>query len=120
MGREVSEYVKEYFDSLPRAMFTVFRCSFGDCATRGGTPIFEYVTEHYGGFYAFLYAMYLFLMTIGLFNVISAIFVESIIAAAKHLNTLKLQSRLRDEKLTAHGIATIIKRCFMILNKHRH
>merc|ERR1719217_1448433 len=60
-----------FFQTVPRSMFTVFRCSFGDCSTIGGTPIFEFVTEEYGGLYGFCYCLFIFVMTIGLFNVIS-------------------------------------------------
>jgi hypothetical protein len=110
LGTKEKENISEYFDTVPRSMFTVFRCSFGDCSTSGGVPIFEYVTEAYGGVYAFAYCMFVFLMTIGLFNVISAIFVDSTMAAAATLNEKKRQDRLADERLWSTNTAVLIRR----------
>merc|ERR1712232_969780 len=46
LGKDDVENVKIYFDSVARAMFTVFRCSFGDCSAHGGVPIPEYINLH--------------------------------------------------------------------------
>lgn len=88
-----------FFNSVPRSMFTTFRCSFGDCSTSGGVPIFEYVNESYGAAASIFYCLFVFGVTIGIFNVISAIFVESTMAAASELQTSKKKARLQDEQL---------------------
>jgi hypothetical protein len=98
-GRQDYDNVKPYFDSVPRAMFTVFRCSFGDCATKGGVPIFEWVHEHYGATHSFLYCLLVFIVTIGLFNVISAIFVESTMSAAAANEQQMKKDRMADQNL---------------------
>merc|ERR1719230_1464684 len=82
LGNRDVEYVKEYFDAVPRSLFTTFRCAFGDCATNGGTPIFEFVYDAYGGAMIAFYCFFTFAMVVGLFNVISAIFVETTMEAA--------------------------------------
>merc|ERR1719471_1704922 len=57
---------KWYFRNVLRSMFTVFRCSFGDCSTAGGTPIFESVFQSASGnFYICFYIFYSFLVSIG-------------------------------------------------------
>jgi len=99
----------EYFNSVPRAALTIFRCSFGDCATHGGTPIFEHVTQHHGVGYTFIYGLFLFGMSIGLFNVISAIFVESTMTVAKEHEKGQKQKRLQNDKLWATRITTLIR-----------
>jgi hypothetical protein len=96
LGTRQVDSVTEYFDSVPRALLTVFRCSFGDCSTHAGTPIFEFVTDSYGGAYGLIHCIFIFFVTIGLFNVISAIFVDATLAAASEQNTHKLRERLGD------------------------
>merc|ERR1712139_489389 len=96
-GRKEVEHVSLYFNSVPRSMFTVFRCSFGDCSSRGGMPIFEHVYHHYGFRYSAVYALFVFVVTIGLFNVISAIFVESTMAAAIASQLAAKKARMADE-----------------------
>lgn len=47
-GRGSDETVNPFFDSVPRSMFTTFRCSFGDCSTHGGTPLLEHINSEFG------------------------------------------------------------------------
>jgi hypothetical protein len=108
-GNDDVENVQFYFSTVPRAMFTIFRCSFGDCSAMGGVPIPEYITVAYGGGFAIGYCMFIFIMTIGLFNVISAIFVDSTMTAAATAAFRKRQRRLDDEHRWAGNVCTIIK-----------
>merc|ERR1712032_1768567 len=41
LGESHVERVRQHFYTVPRAFLTMFRCSFGDCTTIFGTPIFE-------------------------------------------------------------------------------
>merc|ERR1712224_1101338 len=68
-SHNMTEY---HFSSVPRAMFTVLRCSFGDCTDYEGVPLFAQgsITVR------MLYCVFMFVVTIGLFNIISAVFVE--------------------------------------------
>merc|ERR1719203_226356 len=94
LGRRQIENVTELFDSVPRSMLTTFRCSFGDCNTIGGAPLFEQVQIAHGGFASLFYCIFVFAVTIGIFNVISAIFVESTMEAAMSLQASKKAARL--------------------------
>merc|ERR1712241_1112084 len=85
------------------------RCSFGDCTTDGGTPIFEHVTLFRGGVWSFVYSGFNFIVVIGLFNVISAIFVESTMAAAAKLQVSKLKKRLNDESRWAVNFVILLR-----------
>merc|ERR1711971_312343 len=86
-----------------------FRCSLGDCSSISGTPIFEHVHLEYGTFFSIVYCCYWFFVTVGLFNVISAIFVESTLAAGQNLELAKKKARIADDVLWATRITTIIK-----------
>eukprot|EP00930_Biecheleria_cincta_P087337 TRINITY_DN76580_c0_g1_i1.p1 TRINITY_DN76580_c0_g1~~TRINITY_DN76580_c0_g1_i1.p1 ORF type:complete len:565 (-),score=89.12 TRINITY_DN76580_c0_g1_i1:113-1807(-) len=109
-GRQLVDNVYDYFESVPRAMFTTFRCSFGDCSTASGTPIFEHVQEYYGAGSSVLYSMSVFVVTVGLFNVISAIFVESTMVAREAKERVSLRARLEDERLWATSVALLVRR----------
>eukprot|EP00931_Biecheleriopsis_adriatica_P006233 TRINITY_DN107670_c0_g1_i1.p1 TRINITY_DN107670_c0_g1~~TRINITY_DN107670_c0_g1_i1.p1 ORF type:complete len:623 (+),score=98.27 TRINITY_DN107670_c0_g1_i1:43-1911(+) len=117
IGRVVSAPVHVWFDSVARSMFSTFRCSFGDCSTGSGTPIFEHVQEELGWIYSLVYCLFLFSVTVGLFNVISAIFVESTMAAASKLELAKKRSRLADEKLLALRVTQLIQ-CMLRHSEH--
>jgi len=108
-GRRKVDNVFELFNTVPRSMLTTFRCSFGDCSTAGGVPIFEYVHESYGGFASLCYCIFVFSITIGIFNVISAIFVESTMNAASALDRAEKNARLADRELWNTRITTLIR-----------
>lgn len=110
--------VEQYFETVPRSMFTIFRCSFGDCSALGGVPIPEHITKRYGGLSALGYCFFIFMMTIGLFNVISAIFVDSTMTAAAEHALRKRQDRLNDEKRWAASVCGIIKKLAVACPEH--
>eukprot|EP00929_Paragymnodinium_shiwhaense_P095375 TRINITY_DN5647_c1_g1_i1.p1 TRINITY_DN5647_c1_g1~~TRINITY_DN5647_c1_g1_i1.p1 ORF type:complete len:270 (-),score=40.34 TRINITY_DN5647_c1_g1_i1:335-1144(-) len=114
LGNGQHPIVHDYFSDVPRAMVTTFRCSFGDCATIEGTPIFEHVDEAYGLGTSFMLCLFAFAMTIGMFNVISAIFVESTLAAATSLKLKQKNERLQDNALWSSRISLIVRRIGML------
>jgi len=99
-----------YFRNVSRSMFTVFRCSFGDCSTAAGMPLIEEVTTIYSGFVAFAYCLFVFFVTIGMFNVISAIFVDATMGASAALQVNKQRERLDDRSLWARSVSTLVQR----------
>ena len=108
LGRRDVHNVREWFDSVPRSMFSTFRCSFGDCSTISGQPIFEFVQQDMGTFYSLIYCLFVFSITIGLFNVISAIFVETTMEAAQKLAQEKKMAAHANEKLLASRVTRLI------------
>eukprot|EP00929_Paragymnodinium_shiwhaense_P072252 TRINITY_DN36669_c0_g1_i1.p1 TRINITY_DN36669_c0_g1~~TRINITY_DN36669_c0_g1_i1.p1 ORF type:complete len:734 (+),score=155.45 TRINITY_DN36669_c0_g1_i1:110-2203(+) len=109
LGRNMYPNIYEYFSDVPRAMITTFRCSFGDCSTLAGTPIFEHVDERYGIWFSAFYCLFNFTMAIGMFNVISAIFVQSTMAAATGMKTKQKKQRLQDDDLWSTRVSTIVR-----------
>jgi len=118
LGRRQTDNVYEFFDSVPRSMFTTFRCSFGDCSTAGGAPIFEFINKDYGWPVSVFCCFFVFAVTIGLFNVISAIFVKSAMVAAMALEASKKQARLQDEQLWNSRITTLVRRIMDVSPDH--
>jgi len=97
------------FESVPMSMFTIFRCAFGDCSNAEGTPIAELIIEHYGGVYIIGFSGFVFFVTIGFFNIVSAIFVDSTMAASAEQFLQKKKDRLENYNLWARNCAIILK-----------
>lgn len=109
LGTSEDANIQEYFATVPRSMFTIFRCSFGDCSSSAGTPIFEHVADKYGGGYGIMYCLFVFCVSIGLFNIISAIFVDGAMAAAASANLRRKQQALSNERLMALNVSRLIR-----------
>eukprot|EP00929_Paragymnodinium_shiwhaense_P116947 TRINITY_DN8701_c0_g1_i2.p1 TRINITY_DN8701_c0_g1~~TRINITY_DN8701_c0_g1_i2.p1 ORF type:complete len:606 (-),score=171.29 TRINITY_DN8701_c0_g1_i2:329-2146(-) len=106
-GRRKYENIYEYFDSVPRAVLTTYRCGFGDCSISGG--IFANIHDKYGWFATLFYLMFSFSIAVGLLNVISAMFVESTIVAAHRIMHQKKIERLADSALWSENVYDIVK-----------
>eukprot|EP00928_Gymnodinium_smaydae_P062678 TRINITY_DN4648_c0_g2_i1.p1 TRINITY_DN4648_c0_g2~~TRINITY_DN4648_c0_g2_i1.p1 ORF type:complete len:577 (+),score=87.85 TRINITY_DN4648_c0_g2_i1:110-1840(+) len=117
-GAANQDEVFEYFSSVPRAMFTTFRCSFGDCTDKRGVPILEMIQNNHGSLFSGIYCLFVFFVTVGLFNVISAIFVEATVGAATSLHTRKKKARLRDETRWCMNVSVIIQRLLERVEGH--
>merc|ERR1712228_755094 len=64
------EEVSEYFSDVPRSFLTTFRCSFGDCSSRGGTPIFEHMYKStQAKLLLLVFSIFGFFLWLGVFNV---------------------------------------------------
>eukprot|EP00928_Gymnodinium_smaydae_P005874 TRINITY_DN12034_c0_g1_i1.p1 TRINITY_DN12034_c0_g1~~TRINITY_DN12034_c0_g1_i1.p1 ORF type:complete len:694 (+),score=129.88 TRINITY_DN12034_c0_g1_i1:41-2083(+) len=68
------------FDSVMKAMFTLFRCVTDGCSAYDGTPLHERLREDYGAIFVLLYGVLFLFITIGLFNLIMAIFVDDVLS----------------------------------------
>jgi len=84
-------------------MFTVFRCIFGDCTTYDGRPLFDEVIHDskapFGEMWGLGYTMFVFFVVVGLFNIVSAVFLERTMVVAKELEIKHLKARLNDKEL---------------------
>lgn len=103
--------VVRHFDTLSKSLFSVFRCSFGDCTTHDGEPMLAMLLEEVGAAFAILFSLFMFFMTVGLFNVISAIFVDATMAATAAQEKSRNMIRLTDKTLFAINIQMIIEKC---------
>lgn len=109
--RESGNQAEEYFNSVPRSAITVLRCSFGDCSTTTGESLPEVVIQDFGTGYGYAYAAWCFVLTVGIFNVISAIFVDATMSQAEENRLAKLHDRFADPKLWATRVSTVYRRC---------
>lgn len=64
-------------------MFSVFRCIIGDCTTKGGESLVMVFSDGFGMGFDLIYAFAMVVVTFGLFNIITAIFVEATLKGLK-------------------------------------
>jgi len=97
-----SPEMKKDFDSVTSSWFTIFRCVMGDCSDENGRPIFLQVARRESWLYASFYIIVVITTVFGLFNVVTAIYVENIVAASKHKELGSRRKRLQDHTLKAN------------------
>ncbi|CAE7030629.1 Scn11a [Symbiodinium natans] len=67
------------FETVPDAMFTNFRCFTDGCADLDGRPLQERLRrEDGGGIFMFAYILLFLFVTIGIFNLIMAVFIDNV------------------------------------------
>jgi len=104
--------ITNYFNSVPRAILTVFRYNFGDFDLGKGS-LLEAVPDAYGSASGIFVCTLFFVVNVGVFNVITAIFVESTVKAAEDLHQARKHDRLTDNYLWLTCMQTLIKKLFV-------
>jgi len=74
---EADPPIKE-FSSVSASMFTLFRCFTDACETYDGDPIPEQLYVRYGEIFKYFYILITMLVTVGLFNLIMAVFIDNV------------------------------------------
>lgn len=72
----LSQY--EEFSTVPAAMFTSFRCFTDGCSAYDGTPLQERIRKEVGGIWMTAYILVFLFITIGIFNLIMAVFIDNV------------------------------------------
>jgi len=97
------------FSSVPRSMFTAFRCFTGDCETSEGTPIVYLLADAYGPPFIFGHIISTMIVTFGLFNLIMAIYVENTMTAAKRADENNKMRRDRESLRIAKTTKALVE-----------
>merc|ERR1719346_297905 len=61
---------QQLFSTVPRSMFTIFRCVTDDCTFPNGSPIVVAMMEKYGILFVLPYCFFFALIVFGLFNLL--------------------------------------------------
>lgn len=82
IGRTLLSHIPE-FNSVPAAMFTAFRCFTDGCSSYDGKPLQELIRQQLtqdglGGLFMMLYILLFLFVTIGIFNLIMAVFIDNV------------------------------------------
>eukprot|EP00438_Fugacium_kawagutii_P026177 Skav220535 [mRNA] locus=scaffold1629:165065:181838:+ [translate_table: standard] len=72
-----------YFRNLPLSMFTAFRCFTGECTNDVGYPMTSMLAQEFGLTFVAGYIVSYMLVSMGIFNVILAVYVDITMKAAK-------------------------------------
>jgi len=99
------------FETLPAAMFTLFRCFTDGCSATDGTPLHENLRVRYGGVFMIFYILIFLFVTIGIFNLIMAIFIDNVVTAHVQRKQTELgESAARMEVNIQESIANLLGR----------
>eukprot|EP00930_Biecheleria_cincta_P034043 TRINITY_DN23566_c1_g1_i1.p1 TRINITY_DN23566_c1_g1~~TRINITY_DN23566_c1_g1_i1.p1 ORF type:complete len:530 (-),score=101.60 TRINITY_DN23566_c1_g1_i1:264-1853(-) len=74
----ISEEEDEEYNTMEKAMFTLFRCFTDGCAAYNGTPLTEHLRRKHGWLFFASWILTTMLVTVGIFNLIMAVFIDSV------------------------------------------
>eukprot|EP00928_Gymnodinium_smaydae_P077652 TRINITY_DN61040_c0_g1_i1.p1 TRINITY_DN61040_c0_g1~~TRINITY_DN61040_c0_g1_i1.p1 ORF type:complete len:720 (-),score=93.52 TRINITY_DN61040_c0_g1_i1:285-2444(-) len=102
---------REEFQTVQIAMFTLFRCFIDDCVTLRGTPLTQELYLMFGPIYALGYVTVTMLVTMGIFNLITAVFIDNVALSQNHRRQVALadslvESEARLKKIVSHFVIT--------------
>lgn len=107
-------YGEEFFGTVVGSMVTVFRCMIGDCTSGSGKSLVVHFSHGYGYLFDIVYCSGMIVILFGLFNVITAIFVEATMAGLKDNAMQKKYSRLYEADFVRKKISELIRKIVMI------
>merc|ERR1719424_2273919 len=97
------------FRTVPNAMLSVFRCYTDGCSAYDGTPLQERLFAEYGGIFFIGYCISFMFVTVGVFNLIMAIFIENVVSQAQHRRLQELgEATLEAKDLIKKVVAEVI------------
>eukprot|EP00927_Polykrikos_kofoidii_P012462 TRINITY_DN15373_c0_g3_i2.p1 TRINITY_DN15373_c0_g3~~TRINITY_DN15373_c0_g3_i2.p1 ORF type:complete len:739 (-),score=131.91 TRINITY_DN15373_c0_g3_i2:9-2147(-) len=82
MSRDHEYSSHHAFETVPTAMFTLFRCFTSGCSAYDGTPLEIHLAKRYGIIFMGCYVLVVLSVTIGVSNLIMAIFIDNVMTAS--------------------------------------
>lgn len=105
VGVNSAYYTDTSFGTLPWSMYTLFRCFTDGCAAEDGTPLQVHLYHSYGAPFMLCYMLVFLFVTIGLFNLIMAIFVENVMETTKRR---KMEARKGEAGVAAIRLRNVL------------
>ncbi|CAE7846223.1 Voltage-dependent L-type calcium channel subunit alpha-1S [Symbiodinium microadriaticum] len=99
-----------YFDNIPNSMFTAFRCFTGECVSNDGRPIHSLLASRFGLLFIAGYVASYMLVTMGIFNVILAVYVDITMKAAKENDAVTAEQYSRESIRVARTTRELLKK----------
>lgn len=100
----------EYFSTVPRSMFTAFRCFTSDCADTNGRSLVALLARALGWMFTLPYIVLVMLVTFGIFNLIMAIYVESTLSSAKRQDEVDARRSKNESLRIARSTKMLLKK----------
>mmetsp|Transcript_62789 Transcript_62789/g.132602 ORF Transcript_62789/g.132602 Transcript_62789/m.132602 type:complete len:927 (-) Transcript_62789:118-2898(-) len=101
-------YGEEFFSSVRNSMFTVFRWMLGDFTTSGGRNMVVAFSVGYGAQFQVMFSSWMIIVTFGLFNIITAVFVENTLSGLKHNDMKRKQMRNYERKFVHQKLTQLL------------
>jgi len=99
-----------------KCMFTVFRCMTGECSTKGGQSLPVHLSAGFGLRFDITYCVGMVILIFGLFNVITAIFVESTLAGLKYSESKQKLRSQYEARYVRRKLKQLVHRVQQICN----
>ncbi|CAE7661707.1 Cacna1c [Symbiodinium sp. CCMP2456] len=99
-----------YFANIPESMFTAFRCFTGECISDAGRPIQALLAEKFGLAFVLPYVACYMLVSMGIFNVILAVYVDITMRAAKENEAVTAEQHSRESIRIARVTRELLKK----------
>eukprot|EP00931_Biecheleriopsis_adriatica_P101482 TRINITY_DN7660_c0_g1_i6.p1 TRINITY_DN7660_c0_g1~~TRINITY_DN7660_c0_g1_i6.p1 ORF type:complete len:653 (+),score=91.69 TRINITY_DN7660_c0_g1_i6:30-1988(+) len=90
------------FETVPAAMFTLFRCFTEGCVAYDGTPLTERLRHKYGSMFLAPYLILFMGISLGVFNLVTAVFIDNVMVS-------QLLRKLHEISNTANRFEVAIK-----------
>ena len=107
---EVDGDLSPYFRTIPASMFTAFRCFTGECVNSQGHPMTDALATKFGLTFIIPYVASYMLVTMGIFNVILAVYVDITMRAAKENDVYNAEQHARESIRVARCARELLKR----------
>ncbi|CAJ1379020.1 unnamed protein product, partial [Effrenium voratum] len=99
-----------FFATIPASMFTCFRCFTGECVNDSGQPIHSILASEFGLPFIMGYVASFMLVTMGIFNVILAVYVDITMKAAKENDLVTFEQHNREAIRVARIARELLKK----------
>lgn len=101
-------YGDEYCGTVLRCMFLIFRCMIMDCTSAGGRSLTMIFSNGFGVRFDLLYALSMVCVIFGLFNVITAIFVEATLNGLKENEIQRKYAKAYESNYMMEKLAKLV------------
>jgi len=109
-GDEDSKY-SDQFESVPWTMFTVFRCVTDGCSAPDGTPLMVYLYDRHGTGFMLIYCVLFLFVSIGIFNLIMATFIDSVMAVSAKRKEVERANNFEKAKVKLTALVVNLWMC---------
>lgn len=103
-------YGEQYFNTVPITMFTCFRFMVGDFASYGGHHIVIALSRGYGSVFNLVFVSWMIVCVFGLFNIITAIFLDSTTAGLKSNELMQKYAKQYERKFVRSKVHALLER----------
>jgi hypothetical protein len=107
-------YAEEYCPTVIDCSFMIFRCMIGDCTSKGGQSLPGHLTSGYGVQFQIVYCFGMLVLIFGLFNIITAIFVESTMKGLAAENLRAKRNHIYKTKQVKRSLERLVARIVCI------